>query len=89
MSYVDIKKLMARATESSSIYREYGLMLGVPKIIMKMGARGPQNFMTPAPSMNSTRLLLATLINHSIKALCFYRSVIQMSKLESQCVISK
>ena len=33
MSYVDIKKLMARATESSSIYREYGLiiyMLGVP-----------------------------------------------------------
>ena len=37
MSYVDIKKLMARTTESSSVYREYGLMLGVPKIIMKMG----------------------------------------------------
>ena len=67
MSYVDIKKLMARATESSSIYREYGLMLGVyenswkgPQNHNENGdpgspfSWGPQNFMTPGPAKSTS-----------------------------------
>ena len=48
MSYVEIKKLIATA-DSSSIDREKGSYAGgpqihgrVPKIMMKMGTRGPQ-----------------------------------------------
>ena len=50
MSYVDtiIGKELMPATESLSVYRAQRVMLGVPKIIMKMGTRGPQNLMTPA-----------------------------------------
>ena len=49
MRDIDIEKLIA-TTDSSNIYREHRVMLGVPKMKMKMRTRGPQKFMTPVTS---------------------------------------